>query len=270
MKTSLILGLCLAALGGNVMADELADADKFMAAKDYARALPIYAQLAAAGNPAAQFHLGELYWYGEGTAVDMAKADGLFRKAADAGNADARAALQLTPQRQAQKAQIDYYTSQYDGADIRLSKFNCVKPAIPEVSTTAAEIKKTADAIDGWQGCYNGFVRNLATLLPVGKAIPAELTNVMTDEEVAASVARMDKAYASASADAKKEADAFMLVQATWQEKTNQHVVSANARTAMDLERRRAEIEKYDAKYDAMNRDKMMGSAPINSGGTRR
>jgi TPR repeat protein len=101
MKASSIFGLCLALASGGVLADELADADKLMAAKDYTRALPIYAKLAAGGNAVAQFHLGELYWYGEGTAVDMAKGDELFKKAADAGVADAKLALQMTPQRQA-------------------------------------------------------------------------------------------------------------------------------------------------------------------------
>jgi gallate dioxygenase len=90
--------------------------------------------------------------------------------------------LQLTPQRAANQTKIDYYARQYDGADVRLDKFNCVKPVIPEVSTTAADIKKTTTSIDAWQNCYKGFVNNLTTLLPVGKAIPADLQSLMTDE----------------------------------------------------------------------------------------
>ncbi|NYE58906.1 hypothetical protein FHW58_000058 [Duganella sp. 1224] len=264
MKASQLLGLSFVLLCGGAVADELTDADQFVAAKDYARALPIYTKLAASGNAVAQFHLGELYWYGEGTPVDTAKADELFRKAADAGVTEARQALQLTPQRAANQAKIDYYTRAYDGADIRLSKFNCVKPVIPDVSTTSEDIKKTAASIDAWQNCYKGFVNNLTTLLPVGKAIPADLQNLMTDEEIAAAVGRMDKAYATAAADAKVEADAFMKAQDAWQEKTNSHVISANAKTASDLEQRRLEIERFNAQ----NRDNGVGrTAPLLSNG---
>lgn len=260
MKASQLLGLGLVLLCGSAVADELADAEQLVAAKDYVRALPIYTRLAASGNAVAQYHLGELYWYGEGTPVDTTKADELFRKAADAGVPEARQALQLTPQRKASQTQIDYYARQYDGADIRLSKFNCVRPVIPAVSTTSAEIKQTAAGIDAWQVCYKGFVNNLTTLLPVGKAIPADVQNLMTDEEIAAAVARMDKAYATAAADAKVEAEAFMKAQDAWQENTNSHVISANAKTASDLEQRRAEI----AKFNLQNSDNGVGrTAPI-------
>ncbi|MYM75906.1 sel1 repeat family protein [Duganella sp. FT134W] len=255
MKTRQLLGLGFVLFCGAAVADELADADRFVAAKEYARALPIYAKLAASGNAVAQFHLGELYWYGEGTPADTAKADELFRKAADAGVADARQALQLTPQRAANQAKIDYYVKQYDGADVRLNKFNCVKPAIPVLSTTAEDIKKVTAGIDGWQNCYKGFVSNLTTLLPVGKAIPADLQNVMTDEEITAAVARLDKAYASAAGDAKVEADAMLAAQDAWRERTNSHVVSANAKTASDLALMRAQ----DEKVRAINRDKGVG-----------
>jgi TPR repeat protein len=264
MKTIHLLGLALALLGGGARADEMADADRFAAAKDYARALPIYAKLAAGGNAVAQLRLGELHWYGEGTPVDMAKADELFRKAADAGVAEARQGLQLTPQRAANKSKIDYYTRQYAGEDVRLEKFNCVKPVIPAVSTTTEEIKKTVAGIEGWQSCYKGFVSNLSAQLPVGKAIPADLQNLMTDEEIATAIARMDKAYATVAADAKVEAEAFLAAQDAWQAKTNSHVVSANAKTASDLEQRRAEIEKLNA----MKRDRGAGfAAPLTSGG---
>lgn len=264
MKAIQLLGLGLALLGGGAMADEMADADRFAAAKDYTRALPIYAKLAAGGNAVAQLRLGELHWYGEGTPVDMPKGDELFRKAADAGVAEARQALRLTPQRAANQTKIDYYARQYAGADVRLDKFNCVKPVIPAVSTTAEDIKKTVASIEGWQNCYKGFVNNLTAQLPVGKAIPSDLQNLMTDEEIAAAVARMDKAYTTVAADAKVEAEAFLMAQDAWQEKTNTHVTSANAKTASDLEQRRLEIERLNA----IRRDKGAGfTAPLTSGG---
>jgi TPR repeat protein len=243
MKASSILGLCMVLVSGSVLADELADADKLMAAKDYTRALPIYAKLAAGGNAVAQFHLGELYWYGEGTAVDMAKGDELFKKAADAGVADAKAALQMTPQRQAKLGQIDYYANKYDGSDIALAKFNCVKPDIPAMSTNVRDIKAVGVNVDAWLACYNGFVKNLNSLLPAGKAIPADLPNLMTDAEFAQSIARMDQAYAAAGADAKKQADSVNLAQAAWEAKTTEYVKTASARSQNALTQRQAETD---------------------------
>jgi hypothetical protein len=242
MKIYSMLGLCLATVCATALADDLADADKLMAAKDYARALPIYTKLAAGGNAVAQFHLGELYWFGEGTAVDMAKGDELFKKAADAGVADAKLALQWTPQRQAKKSQIDYYVGKYDGADVALGKFNCAIPDIPAVSTTAPEIKGVAGGIETWRSCYNRFVQNLNAQLPAGKAIPGDLSNLMTDAEFAQSIARMDQAYAAASAEARKLADGITMAQSSWEARTNEYVKTANARSEVTLLNRQNDI----------------------------
>jgi uncharacterized caspase-like protein len=61
-------------------------ADSLYGNQDYAAALPLYQQLADAGNPAAMTLVGLMYGRGFGVARDDAQAVSWFRKAADAGD----------------------------------------------------------------------------------------------------------------------------------------------------------------------------------------
>lgn len=231
----------LALLSGSAFADDLGDADKLLEARDYARALPIYTKLAAAGNAAAQYHLGEMYWYGEGVAADSAKGDEWFRKADQAGYPEAKAALGMTAQRQARMADIGYYVQRYDGADVALSHFNCVKPEIPARSETARDIKSVGAGIDTWMDCYDRFVKNLESMLPVGKGIPADLSNLMTDAELEQATLRMNRAYASVNAAGKQEADQMVAARSAWRDKTEEYVTTNNTLQAI-TERERAAL----------------------------
>jgi TPR repeat protein len=122
---SLLLVSCTA------MADDLSDANKFLAAKQYDKALPLYTKLAKAGNPEAQFRVGEMYWYGDGTAQDLRAARGWFEKAAAAGNADAKESLAALDRRATRGSEIDYWTKGYDGADLRAGQFPRSRPRMP-------------------------------------------------------------------------------------------------------------------------------------------
>lgn len=241
MKSALLV---LALLGGNVLADELSDAAKLLEARDYARALPIFTRLAEAGNPAAQYHLGEMYWYGEGVPADTAKGDAWFRKADQAGYPAAKAALVLTAQRVARRAEIDAYVQRYDGADVALEKYNCAKPAIPEYSRTAKEIKTVSDSIDDWLACYEGFQRHLEAQLPVGKALPEDLANLMTDAEIAQTNARMSSAYAAVNAAGKSQAQHILAARTAWHQKTSEFVQHAavNSQRLMDERERESQL----------------------------
>jgi TPR repeat protein len=106
------------------VADWLAEAERYLDAKDYAQALPLlrkaaetdkaealnqlgelyysghgvtqdygrarqwFQKAAAAGNTNAMYRLGELYQYGQGVARDYAQARRWYQEAVDAGNAD--------------------------------------------------------------------------------------------------------------------------------------------------------------------------------------
>jgi TPR repeat protein len=65
------------------------DAQSYLEAKDYAKALPLLQRAAGAGEADAMYALGVLYAKGEGIAQDYARAREWYQKAADAGQAGA-------------------------------------------------------------------------------------------------------------------------------------------------------------------------------------
>lgn len=99
MKSALVLSLMMIAAG--VSANAMADAGQHAVGQSDsdAQALSGYARLAAEGNAEAQFRLGEMYRYGRGVPVDMAKGDILFQQAEQGGSASARSALTMTSRR---------------------------------------------------------------------------------------------------------------------------------------------------------------------------
>lgn len=226
-------------------ADDLSDANGLLEAKSYPQALSLYTRLASAGNAEAQFHLGEMYLYGEGVGTDAGVAGEWFQKAAAGGNKQAVAALELIKQRAVRRADIDFYANNYQGADIALSKFNCVEPVVPEVSLTKRQITAVQEGLDAWTACYNGFVQNLNASLPPGKGIPSDVERLMNEQEYAQAKALMDKAYVAVSTQATQKAAQIEEKRVAWQAKTEAYVHAELAKktadtTAYDNDIRRA------------------------------
>ena len=48
-------------------------------------------------------------------------------------------------QREARRADIDYWTTKYDGADLKSGQFRCVAPRIPAMSKVNEEINSVGD-----------------------------------------------------------------------------------------------------------------------------
>jgi TPR repeat protein len=232
----LALGLIALLIAGSVYADELADANKLIEAKSYPQALALYTRLANAGNAEAQFHLGEMYWYGEAGRVDLPVAEGWFKKAAAAGSKEAGAALVTMRSRETHAADIAFWTGKYDGADLKSGKFACAKPDIPAISKDNKEIKAVDASVAAWQACYNGAVQNLQDAMPPGKRIPADIANLMNQIEYDQAVARMDKVYASVAAETGKEAEAILARRDAWYKATNEFIVAANKKNKLEAE----------------------------------
>jgi len=70
-------------------AECLAEAKRYLDAKDYANALPLLQKAAEAGDAKAMDDLGELYYSGRGAPKDYAQARQWYEKAAKVGNSDA-------------------------------------------------------------------------------------------------------------------------------------------------------------------------------------
>ncbi|MBD8530281.1 MULTISPECIES: tetratricopeptide repeat protein [unclassified Massilia] len=229
--------LCLMFVSLGASADDLSEANRLLAAREYGKALPLYATAAKAGNAEAQFRLGEMYWYGDGTAQDLQAANEWMAKAAAAGNQDARESLPILERRKTRGADIDYWMSAYRGEELRSGKFACPAPAFPAVSKTNAEIAATEARFTSWQACYNGFVENFSNAMPVGKVIPQEVLDMMSPAEFERVQAHIDPLYRQIMSDAQAQAAATLAQRDAWEKSTRNFVTEANQR------RKQAEIE---------------------------
>ncbi len=240
---------CLACvIGGSASADDLADANQALQQKNYPVALKLFSKLASASNSEAQLRLGEMYWYGEGAPLDRTKADALFAQAAASGNPAAVAATKLSARRAAQAADIALWTGGYTGAELRAGKFDCKTPAIPAARSTANdEIQRVTADIATWTTCYNGFVANMASLMPAGKAIPAEVLEVMSEQELTVAREHLDTLYKRTVADVKAETTPFLALRDTWERDTKDYVTAKNEKIKQDTLAHQREIERTNA-----------------------
>lgn len=254
MKQVLLGLLMVLACSTAARADALADAAKAVDARSYDVALRIYTQLAQNGDAEAQFRLGQMVWYGEGTPADLPRARELFQKSAAAGNANAASALVLLQQREARSADIAYWTDRYDGADLKATA-NCKAPVIPAVSKTNEEIVQTFSGMSAWRVCYNGFVKKMDSVLPVGAAIPAELANMMSEQEHAKALNRLNNVYADLTAaqasSAQATIDGFDRWMASTEKYANEHNAEMKGRELV----MRDQIEMMKQQYARIGRD---------------
>ncbi len=233
-----------------VHADGLSDANALFKNKAYPAALAAYTKLAAAGNVEAQQHLGEMYLYGEAGAIDEAKAQQWFGKAAAKGNAVAIASLELIRQRGLRRADIAYWTTTYDGAELTSGKFACAAPRIPPVSKQANEIERVQNAINKWQACYNGFAQNLNAASPLVKQIPADLVKLMNAAETERARVHLATVQENLSAEAKVGAQLVLADVDVWRGATEAYVKQHN-----DIIKANPSEKQYDF-------DKPIGAAP--------
>ena len=239
----IIAGALLCTLALAARADDLADGMKAWEKRDFAQAQQIYSRLAGAGNVQAQLLLGELYGFGEGVPEDLALAEKWIGKAQAGGNPDAAASLANMRQRAARKADIARYVSGYDGADVALSKFGCVSPVFPDVSRSKAQIKEVDASTQTWRACYSRFAANLAAQLPAGRAIPEDVSGLMSLGELDRARAAMDKAYAQAASVASAEAKAILAAYDGWYARTEKLGLAMEMKTRDDSSRRQNELD---------------------------
>ncbi|MCH8620038.1 hypothetical protein [Undibacterium sp. TS12] len=223
-------------------AEDLNDAQRYYTNKDYARAAAIYTKMAQTGNPDAQEMLGEMYWFGDGVAVDVNVAAQWFKKAADGGQKKAQQFHAIIQERGIKAAEISYYTTGFDGRDVQLSKFNCVQPVIPAVSKTRQEISAVTASVNAWQACYNRFVAGYNAALPAGSAIPQNISALMNDAEMAQAVALMDKKYNAISDEANTIAININQKQRAWKAETEAFITADAESKKLEYDRMQNEM----------------------------
>lgn len=239
---ALVLAVALS-ISGAAYADDLADANKALAAKSYPQAMQLYTKLAAAGNAEARFRLGEMYWYGQGVPADRAKGDALFAQAAAAGIADAKTAMTRTARRAERSADIAYWTEKYDGADLTSGQYRCDRPAIPAVSKSNDDIAATSKAYNAWTSCYNGMVANLSDSMPAGKRIPAEILDLMTEAEFDKARAHLDRVYAGVADTVQGGASEIVAQHGAWEKATVAFVADTNRQASVRKKMEKEQLE---------------------------
>jgi TPR repeat protein len=241
----LALSLCVPAY-----ADELADANALFAKKSYPEALRLYTKLGNAGNVEAQQHLGEMYWYGEAGAVDEAKAESWFRKAAAKGNAVAIASLDLMKQRVARQAEIAHWVEHYQGEDLKSGKFSCAAPRIPAISKQSDEIERVNANVSKWQSCYNAYVTNLNAAFPLVKRIPPDIVKLMNMAETTRADERLRLVQENLAEEARVSSKLVLADLDAWRTATQGYVKERNAIVATTPSAERArDIEARKSNY---------------------
>jgi hypothetical protein len=215
-------------LAGAAGADELADANGLFAKKAYPEALQKYTKLANAGNVEAQQHLGEMYWYGEAGAVDEAKAESWFRKAAAKGNKVAIASLDVMAQRGTRRADIDYWITKYDGAELRSGQYRCPAPRFPAVSKLNEDIDRVSDKMKAWQDCHNNAIEHLNSVSPLVKLVPADIVKLMNKDEMERAKARLEQVHANVSEDLRVNSRLVLADFSAWRSATEAYVKEHN------------------------------------------
>lgn len=230
----LLCSLMFVCIGAS--ANDLTEANRLLDAKDYSKAITLYMKAAQAGNPEAQFRLGEMYWYGDGTAQNLNAAHEWIGKAAAAGFPEAKESLAILERRKVRGSEINFWLSEYRGDELRSGKYACPAPAIPLMSKSNEEIEGTRAAVASWQECYNDFVRNLNASMPAGKVIPQDVLDMMSPAEFERARSRIEPAYRTIMLEAQARADATLAQRDAWEKATAAFVKQENLRRKRQIE----------------------------------
>jgi TPR repeat protein len=187
-----------------------------------------YAKLANAGNVTAQQHLGGMYFYGEAGNVDMDKAALWWGKAAAKGDKVAIAALDMMKQRAARSKDIDYWVTQYDGAELTTGEYRCPSPRFPAVSKVNEEIERYSAKMKAWEACHNSLVKHLNASLPLDKLIPQDLAKLMTRDEMDKAIAHLKEVGDNVAENTKVAGKLVLADYDVWRNATEAYVKEHN------------------------------------------
>lgn len=223
-----LLPIVLLGMSSLAMAGDLETADALLKAKAYDKALPIYTKLAQAGDTEAQFRLGEMYWYGDGTAVDLAAANVWLQQAAQRGHQGAIESLDILKQRQVRSADIASWTSGQAVARVEASGYDCAAPALPKDAKTRESMKDAANRYKEWQACYDGFAARINAQVRTNPQIPEDILKLMTPREAEQAYNRLNGNFTQTIARAEREAMRITGEYMAWQHGPEGSVLTAN------------------------------------------
>jgi DNA repair ATPase RecN len=170
-----------------------------------------------------------MYFYGDAGAIDVDKATQWFTKAAAKGNAVAAASLEMIRQREQHRKDIEYWTTQYDGSDVRTEEYRCTPPRFPAVSKVNEEIDGITAKMKAWEKCYNRYVDHLKDVAPLTRRIPEDIHKLMTKAEAEQAEAHLKQVHEQLTEDAKVSAKLAMADFNVWKSATENYINEHNA-----------------------------------------
>jgi len=149
---------------------------------------------------------------------------------------------------QRRKAEIEYYTTHYDGAALRYDHYGCVQPTIPAVSKSNADIKAVNAAVTAWTSCYGRFVQGIGNSQPATGVIPPDLFKLMSNEEYQRASVQIENKVQQLIVEPQRLAETVMAENKAWKSATEKYVLDNNA--SIDERNKKNKIE-----YDVLNKE---------------
>lgn len=163
---------------------QINEAQRAFESAQYARALQLFTEQANQGDAQAQAALGEMLWYGEGTTPNIPLAKSWFNKAANQGNAKARQFIELLTERDKRSEEIGYYTTSFDGGNLKWNDDVCPNPQLPTKNLSRKLILSAVADVNAKLDCYNNYVNMLKHNLAEMRYLPSDLKRIMRKEEI--------------------------------------------------------------------------------------
>lgn len=150
----------------------------------YTHAAQLFKELADQGDAQAQVALGEMLWYGDGILPDIPLARTWFSKAAAQGNAKAQQFVELLFEREKRSNEIGFYTTNFDGGNLKWKEDFCPRPQLPAENLTQKLMQSTVTSVNSRLECYNSYVNMLKNNLAEMRYLPPDLKRIMRTEEI--------------------------------------------------------------------------------------
>lgn len=148
--------------------------------KSFARAHDILLVHAKQGDAEAQGLLGEMYWFGDGVAVDTKEAEKWFKQGAEKGDAKSQGFINLIAQRELRKAEISFYTNDAVDQKFRYLDNKCITP---EYGINSYAYNQKLNTI--WRKCYREFQTAIKQAKEQDQVVvPEDLLQILTESEI--------------------------------------------------------------------------------------
>jgi hypothetical protein len=126
------------------------------------------------------------------------------------------------------RADIEHWTSKYDGTELRSGKYRCPAPRLPAMSKQNDEIDAIGAKMAVWQECYNGFVQNLNDSSPLTKLIPKDIADLLTKDESEKSTKHLAEVQSRIAEEARVSSKLVLADFAAWRDATDKYVTEHN------------------------------------------